>query len=77
MEESKRPQEVLEAQEAQVAKQAQEVKLQLEAEKILQTTKKMIWLELEVERAKFKAQQVEEGPFTLSMNAMAEVIKVL
>jgi len=36
----------------------------------------MTWLELEVEWAKFKAQQVEEGPM-FSMNAMDETIKVL
>jgi hypothetical protein len=34
-------------------------------------------LELEVEWAKVKAQQVEETPFALSMNAMAEALKVM
>ncbi len=34
-------------------------------------------MELGVEWAKFKAQQVEEGPSALSMNAMAKATKVL
>ncbi len=34
-------------------------------------------MELKVEWAKFKAQQVDEGISTLSMNAMDEAIKVL
>ncbi len=53
------------------------MKLQLETNEILQATREATWLELEVEWAKFKAQQVEEGPFALSMNAMAKAIKVL
>jgi FtsZ-binding cell division protein ZapB len=32
---------------------------------------------MEMERAKHKAQQIKEGPFALSMNAMVETIKVL
>jgi hypothetical protein len=74
MEESKRAQEVL---EAQVTKQAREARLQLEVEEILQATREAICAELEVEWAKFKTQQVEKGPSTLSINAMGEAIKVL
>ncbi len=44
-----KPQEALEAQEVQVTKQAQGVKLQLEVEKIFQAVRKVTWLELEVE----------------------------
>jgi hypothetical protein len=32
---------------------------------------------MEMERAKHKAQQIKEGLFALSMNAMVETIKVL
>jgi hypothetical protein len=53
------------------------MKLQLEIKEILQATREATWLEPGVEWAKFKAQQVEEGPSTLSMNAMAKAIKVL
>jgi hypothetical protein len=34
-------------------------------------------LEIELEQVKFRALQVEEGPSSLSMNAMVEAIKVL
>lgn len=51
--------------------------MQLEVEEIFQVTREVVQLELEVEWAKFKAQQVEEGPFALFMNAMAKAIKVL
>jgi len=51
--------------------------LQFEVEEILQDTRKAVWLELEVEWAKFKAQQIEESLFALFMNAMAKAIKVL
>ncbi len=60
--------------EAQVA---QEVRLQLEAKTILQALREAVRLEMEMEQAKLKAQQLEEGPSTLSMNAMAKAIKVL
>jgi hypothetical protein len=53
------------------------VKLQFETKEILQATREVTWMELGVEWAKFKAQQVEEGPSALSMNAMAKAIKVL
>lgn len=45
------------------------MKLQFETNDIFQATREVTWLELEMERAKFKAQQVKEGPSTLSMNA--------
>ncbi len=53
------------------------MRLQLEAEEILQATRKVAWLEMELEWAKFKALQVEESPSSLSMNTMAKAIKVL
>jgi len=51
--------------------------LQFEVEEILQDTREAVWLELEMEWAKFKAQQIEESFFALFMNAMAKAIKVL
>lgn len=51
--------------------------MQLEVEEILQATREATWAKLEVEWAKFKTQQVEKGPSTLSINAMGEAIKVL
>ncbi len=65
------------AQEAQTTKEAWEVKLQLEVEDIFQVIRKVAWLDMELEWTKFRAFQVEEGPFSLSMNAMAKAIKVL
>jgi hypothetical protein len=65
------------AQEAQTTKEAWEVKLQLEAKEIFQVTRKATWSEMELEWTKFKAFQIEEGPSSLSMNAMAKAIKVL
>ncbi len=53
------------------------MKLQFEVEGIFQTTRKAVQLELEAEWVKVKAQQVEEAPSTLSMNAMAKALKVL
>ncbi len=64
MERSKRAQGVLEvemAQKTQVAKGVWEVRLQFEAEKILQVAREVAWLDMELKRAKFKARQVEEG----------------
>jgi hypothetical protein len=51
--------------------------LQLEVEEILQAVRETTWVEFEMEHAKFKTQQVEKGPSTLSINAMGEAIKVL
>jgi len=47
------------------------------AEGIFQATKKVTSVELEAEWGKVRAKQVEEAPFVLSMNAMAEALKVL
>ncbi len=51
--------------------------MQLEVEDIFQVIRKVAWLDMELEWTKFRAFQVEEGPFSLSMNAMAKAIKVL
>jgi hypothetical protein len=74
---TKRTKEALEAQEAQTMKEAQEVRFQLEAEKILQAIREATWLEMELKWTKFRALQVEEGPSSLSTNAIAKTIKVL
>ncbi len=65
------------AQKAQTTKEAHDVRFQLEDEKIFQAIREATCLEMELEWTKFKALQVEKGPFSLSMNAMAETIKVL
>ncbi len=76
----KRIKEVSEAQVAQIVQEAQttkgawDVRFQLEVEKTLQATRKAAWLEMELKWTKFKAFQVEVGPFSLSMNAMVETI---
>ncbi len=64
-------------QNAQVAKEASEARLQLEAKEILQALRKVAQLEMELEWAKFKAFQVEKGPSSLSMNTMAKAITML
>jgi predicted CoA-binding protein len=53
------------AQEAQVAKEAQEVKSK--AEEILQATRNTIWLKMELEQAKVRALQEEKILSLLSM----------
>ncbi len=53
------------------------MRLQLEVEEIFQATRKVAWLEMELKWTKFRALQVEEGPSSLSMNAMVETIKIL
>ncbi len=51
------------------------MKLQLEVKEIFQVIRKLTWLEMELEWTKFRAFQVEESPFSLSMDAMAKAIK--
>jgi hypothetical protein len=67
----------LEVQIVQKAQAAQEARLQFEVEEIFQAAREAVRLKMEVKRAKLKAQQVEEGLSTLSMNAMVEAIKML
>jgi hypothetical protein len=67
----------LEAQAAPKAQVAQVVKLQFDVEDIFQAVREVVRLKMEVEWAKLRARRVEEGPSVLSMNAMAEAIKVL
>ncbi|CAN5953205.1 unnamed protein product [Sphagnum jensenii] len=59
------------------AQVAQVVKLQFDVEDIFQAVREVVRLKMEVEWAKLRARRVEEGPSVLSMNAMAEAIKVL
>ncbi len=53
------------------------MRLQLEAEEILQAPKEVAQLKMELEWAKFRALQVGKGPSSLSMNTLVEAIKML
>jgi hypothetical protein len=58
-------------------KEEKENMKEVKVEGIFQVARKAIQLELEMEWAKVKAQQVEETPSMLSMNAIAKALKVL